>query len=306
MDRLADLKTGLDDDIDVGDAPAAGDVEAGGSRAAVEGASEEENKELKKFYREMDALAQAINRINVNTDKLVLIYEDIAHDNPKREAEIKALVANTDAKAQAIRKRLKRLATENKAFLEQNPNSVAVGRIRVTTHQSTTKEFMAAVQNFEKVQEREQKNNQKLIVQDLQALNPDMKERDIEKAVESNEYGHLINAQQLSGAHATTKTRLMEIESRNRDVQELEKQIIELNQMFVDLSILVENQGELLNNIEYNVKATKDEARSAEVELVEARKNQLSARKKKILLLICVILIICAIVIPIVITQVTK
>lgn len=43
---------------------------------------------------------------------------------------------------------------------------------------------------------------------------------------------------------------LAEIQERHGAVKELEKSVLELNQLFLDMAVLVEAQGEMLDNIE--------------------------------------------------------
>ena len=46
---------------------------------------------------------------------------------------------------------------------------------------------------------------------------------------------------------------LAEINERHEAVKELEKSLMELHQVFLDLAVLVEAQGEMLDNIEQQV-----------------------------------------------------
>jgi syntaxin 1B/2/3 len=45
---------------------------------------------------------------------------------------------------------------------------------------------------------------------------------------------------------------------RYRDVRKLEQSVIELNQMFQELAMLIEQQGEVIDQIEFNVANTKE------------------------------------------------
>ena len=49
---------------------------------------------------------------------------------------------------------------------------------------------------------------------------------------------------------------LAEIQERHEAVKELEKSLMELHQIFLDMAVLVEAQGEMLDNIENQVSAT--------------------------------------------------
>jgi hypothetical protein len=46
---------------------------------------------------------------------------------------------------------------------------------------------------------------------------------------------------------------LAEIQERNRAVKDLEASLLELHQIFLDMAVLVEAQGEMLDNIEQQV-----------------------------------------------------
>ena len=50
---------------------------------------------------------------------------------------------------------------------------------------------------------------------------------------------------------------LAEINERHEAVKELEKSLMELHQIFLDMAVLVEAQGEMLDNIEQQVRLHK-------------------------------------------------
>uniref|UniRef100_A0A2K5F3P9 t-SNARE coiled-coil homology domain-containing protein n=1 Tax=Aotus nancymaae TaxID=37293 RepID=A0A2K5F3P9_AOTNA len=71
-----------------------------------------------------------------------------------------------------------------------------------------------------------------------------------------------------------SKQALSEIEGRHKDIVRLESSIKELHDMFMDIAMLVENQGEMLNNIELNVMHTVDHVEKARDETKKAVKYQ--------------------------------
>ena len=71
----------------------------------------------------------------------------------------------------------------------------------------------------------------------------------------------------------------------------LEKSIGELNQMFLDLAVLVQHQGEMLNNIEAQVDKAKDYMESGNKELKIALKNRKKTRRRMCCFIICVVVI---------------
>ena len=49
---------------------------------------------------------------------------------------------------------------------------------------------------------------------------------------------------------------LAEIQERHEAVKELERSLLDLHQIFLDMAVLVEAQGEMLDNIEAQVSST--------------------------------------------------
>jgi t-SNARE complex subunit (syntaxin) len=72
----------------------------------------------------------------------------------------------------------------------------------------------------------------------------------------------------------------------------LEASVAELHQMFVDFATLTERQGELLDQIEHQVKDAADYIDQGNTELVEAIEIQKSIRKKQCCIAIIVLIIL--------------
>ena len=90
-----------------------------------------------------------------------------------------------------------------------------------------------------------------------------------------------------------------EIQERHDAVRELERKLLELHQIFLDMSVLVEAQGEMLDNIETQVSKSVDYVQRGNVALVAARRYQRSSRKWMCCSIITVLLIACAILLPV-------
>ncbi|XP_016426475.1 syntaxin-3-like [Sinocyclocheilus rhinocerous] len=81
-----------------------------------------------------------------------------------------------------------------------------------------------------------------------------------------------------------SKQALSEIEARHKDIVRLESSIKELHDMFVDIAMLVESQGNMVDNIEVNVGKAVDHVEVAKTETKKAVRYQSKARKKMIIL----------------------
>ncbi|XP_027127556.1 syntaxin-124-like [Coffea eugenioides] len=72
---------------------------------------------------------------------------------------------------------------------------------------------------------------------------------------------------------------ISEIQERHDSVKEIEKNLIELHQIFLDMAALVEAQGQQLNDIESHVAHASSFVRRGTEQLQEAREYQKSSRK---------------------------
>ncbi|KAK7319613.1 hypothetical protein RJT34_04336 [Clitoria ternatea] len=72
---------------------------------------------------------------------------------------------------------------------------------------------------------------------------------------------------------------ISEIQERHDSVKEIEKNLIELHQVFLDMAALVESQGQQLNNIESHVAYASSFVRRGTEQLHEAKEQQKESRK---------------------------
>ncbi|KAL5972750.1 hypothetical protein ACLOJK_039555 [Asimina triloba] len=93
-----------------------------------------------------------------------------------------------------------------------------------------------------------------------------------------------------------------EIQERHDAVKEIEKKLLELHQVFLDMAVLVEAQGEVLDNIEIQVTNAVDHVQSGTDALKTAKSLQKKSRKCMmiaiILLLVIAIIVVLSILKP--------
>ncbi|XP_071701253.1 syntaxin-125-like [Rutidosis leptorrhynchoides] len=92
---------------------------------------------------------------------------------------------------------------------------------------------------------------------------------------------------------------ISEIQERHDSVKEIEKNLIELHQIFLDMAALVEAQGQQLNDIESHVNHASSFVHRGTEQLVEARELQKNSRKCACIAFLLVILLIIVVLYPI-------
>lgn len=104
-------------------------------------------------------------------------------------------------------------------------------------------------------------------------------EETIESIIETGESEtFLAKAIQEQGRGHVIET-IREIKERHDSVKEIEKNLLELHQIFMDMAVLVEAQGEQLNNIEVQVNRSASYVERGTTQLRIAKTHQRNTRK---------------------------
>ncbi|XP_074557409.1 syntaxin-121-like [Curcuma longa] len=118
-------------------------------------------------------------------------------------------------------------------------------------------------------------------------------ERFLQRAIEEQGRGRVVEV-------------VAEIRERHGAVAELERSLLELQQVFMDMAVLVEAQGQQLDDIESNVGRAESFVRRGTEQLGTARAYQKNSRKCTFFAIILILIIILIIVLPTVITLTRK
>ncbi|XP_042414903.1 syntaxin-121-like [Zingiber officinale] len=97
-----------------------------------------------------------------------------------------------------------------------------------------------------------------------------------------------------------------EIQERHGAVADLERSLMELHQVFMDMAVLVEAQGQQLDNIENNVGRAESFVRRGTEELVTARAYQKNSRKCTCIAIVILLVVIVVVVVPVAVSLANK
>lgn len=108
----------------------------------------------------------------------------------------------------------------------------------------------------------------------------------LQKAVQEQGRGQIIDT-------------IKEIQERHDAVKDVEKNLVELHQIFMDMAVLVEAQGEQLNSIEAAVQGASSFVQRGTQQLHTAKKLQTSTRRWTCYAIIVLLILILIVVVPI-------
>nr|XP_056707776.1 syntaxin-3 isoform X2 [Euleptes europaea] len=231
---------------------------------------------MDEFFAEIEETRLNIDKIAENVEEAKRLYSIILSapiPEQKTKDDLDQLTAEIKKMANSVRNKLKSMERN----IEQDEvRSSADLRIRKSQHSVLSRKFVDVMTKYNEAQVDFRERSKGRIQRQLEITGKNTTDEELEEMLESGNpaiFTSGIMDSQIS------KQALSEIEGRHKDILRLESSIKELHDMFVDIAMLVENQGEIVDNIELNMMHTIDHIEKAREETKKALKYKSKARK---------------------------
>ncbi|XP_054274618.1 syntaxin-1A-like isoform X1 [Macrosteles quadrilineatus] len=265
-DRLQALKAAQSDDDDVGPDDVAVNVEG-------------RDGFMDEFFAEVEEIREMIDKIQANVEEVKKKHSAILsapQTDEKVKQELEDLMADIKKTANKVRAKLK-VIEQNIEQEEQTNKSSADLRIRKTQHSTLSRKFVEVMTEYNRTQTDYRERCKGRIQRQLEITGRQTTNEELEEMLEQGNpavftQGIIMETQQA-------KQTLADIEARHADIIKLENSIRELHDMFMDMAMLVESQGEMIDRIEYHVEHAVDYVQTATQDTKKALKYQSKARR---------------------------
>lgn len=181
------------------------------------------------------------------------------------------------------------------AEAQENPGitSHSTYKIRRNKQALLSKKFVERMQAFQDVQTQHKLKQEQTIRRQFKLVNPNATEEQL-TAYLASESGHSVFEDLILSSTSGQQARaaLTEVQEKHREIQRLEQSIRELHNLFVDVSMLVESQGEVLDQIEVSVANAAEYAADGVDELRKANRYAAKARKRMCCLVLVLLLLV--------------
>ncbi|TMW40337.1 hypothetical protein DOY81_014583, partial [Sarcophaga bullata] len=175
-------------------------------------------------------------------------------------------------------------------FAQVGNKSSADFRIRKTQHSTLSCKFVEVMTEYNRTQTDYRERCKNRIQRQLEITGRTTTNEELEDMLEQG--NPAIFTQGIITETELAKQTLADIEARHADIMKLETSIKELHDMFMDMAVLVEAQGEMVDRVEYHVEQAKDYVQTATRDTKMASIYQSKARRKKIMILICLLVLV--------------
>ncbi|XP_013601931.1 PREDICTED: syntaxin-125 [Brassica oleracea var. oleracea] len=272
-----------------------GDVEAG-----------QETMNLDKFFEDVENVKDDMKGIETLYKKLQDSNEECktVHNAKK----VKELRAKMDGDVGQVLKRVKMIKQKLEALEKANANSRNVpgcgpgsstDRTRSSVVSGLGKKLKDLMDSFQGLRARMNDEYKETVERRYFTITGEQAdEQTIDNLIASGESENFLQKAIQEQGRGQIMDTISEIQERHDAVKEIEKNLLELHQVFLDMAALVEAQGQQLNNIESHVAKASSFVRRGTDQLQDAREYQKSSRKWTCYAIILFIVVFILLLIP--------
>lgn len=276
------------------------DVEMGGM------AGEEGGGDLDKFFHEVGSVKEDVAAV----ERLLRQLQEANEESKTHNARtVKALRSRMDADVEQVLRLSKLIKTKLQALDQSNaanrklpgcgPGSSA-DRTRTSVVVGLGRKLKDITNEFQALRGKISAEYKETVERRYFTITGERAdEQTIEHLIASGESETFVQKAIREQGRGQVLDTISEIQERHDAVKEMEKNLLDLHQVFLDMAALVEAQGQQLNDIESNVAHANSFVRRGTDQLQTAREYQKSSRKWTCIGIGIGLVVVCLILVPI-------
>ncbi|XP_072975576.1 syntaxin-111 [Typha angustifolia] len=292
------------------------DLESGGEDPAdieMSAASAGADENLRRFFEEAGLVKEEMSAI-----RDVLVRLQAANEESKSVHRPDALRRlrdriNSDIvavlkKARAIRARLEAMDQSNAVNrrLSGCREGTPVDRTRTSVTNGLRKKLKELMMDFQELRQRSMSEYKETVERRYFTVTGEVPDEEvIEKMISEGKSEELLKKAIMEHGKGEVLEAVSEIQDRHEAAREIERSLLELHQVFLDMAVMVEAQGEKMDDIEHHVSSASHYVKDGTKELKTAKVYQRSSRKWLCIGIVLLLLLILIVIIP-VLTSITK
>jgi len=256
-----------------------------------------------EFFQEVGEIKNEMRGIAKNIRSIEEKYSQALNEAKQEKSkemsrEIDELLTETNKSKAIVLRKLESMKKATDEFASSGSGSKTEIRLRANMHGTLSAKFLELMQDYQQIQAEYNSKYKERVRREMKIVRPEATEKEIEEAIQSSE-PIFVNDKERENA----KKALQFIQDRHKDIIKLEISMNELHQLFVDMALLVHRQGELIDQIEYNVSTAEAYTKQAKKALEETVVLAKKSRKKMYCLIVIFVIIIVVVLWPTLSTQ---
>lgn len=230
-------------------------------------------QEAQKIRLEIQQIQNDISELkDVNYQTLNKTSDPVA---TKRDSN--AIGADIKRRAEAVLQQLHMMNNLRGELEAERGSSDPTARIARTQYQCLTGALREVMFSYNDAELSHREACKRQIQRQMEVVGREVSTEELEEVMESGEFN--VFCPQVEGK--TARSALVQIESRHRELVELEKRIEGIQELFLDVAVLTGEQGAAVNNIQKNVQNTEVITQEAIAQLERAKTSDKNNPFKK-------------------------
>eukprot|EP00924_Labyrinthula_sp_SR-Ha-C_P004472 maker-scaffold_1-snap-gene-1.33-mRNA-1 protein AED:0.23 eAED:0.23 QI:42/1/1/1/0.33/0.25/4/60/310 len=248
-------------------------------------------KFMEEFFNQVKIVQQCIEYLKISTRQIKELREKSeqaigTEEEKKCSDELQEIISKTSVQCTKTKEILKKMKEETDLLIKSGKSKQSELRIRRNLLATHSQKFIKTLKEYQNVQNEYKQSTKNKLIRRVKIVKSDATEEEIQKVLEMGDVNAVYQALILENDTSINQVAdtYKQAADKYQDVIKLERNVVELRQMFVDVALLVEQQGEMLNKIEYSVNHAEEYIEKGNKELVRANKVRRKIRKKYFIL----------------------
>eukprot|EP00976_Prorocentrum_cordatum_P116731 1196203-Prorocentrum_minimum.AAC.5 len=240
---------------------------------------------LDDFYRSVSEMKKMFSILNKKLKALQSAHErgktaTRASEMKEIRQQMNDITTEVGRMSNDAKTRLEVLDKENVSTRSKYGANSSQDRTRTSITNSLRKKLKDILSEFSEVRSRIHDEYRETVSRRYYTVNgKNLDDEELEHIIESGESESIFRSAILDAGRGQILDTVAEIQERHDAFRELERKLLMLHQIFLDLAVLVEAQGEKLDNIEANVGQAVEYVEQGNEALGKAKEIQKDTRK---------------------------
>lgn len=230
--------------------------------------SQDIHRDVQLIRVEVKRLREQNSRMLQGTTSMSTIKEDS-----------NAIGADIKKKAEGVLERLHEMDGTAHKLEEKHGSDSAIARIARTQYACLSNGFRDAMFDYNEAEMSHRENCKAQIVRQMEIVGREVTDEDLEDMIEKGQLS--VFTDNIVSEGKTAKSALFQIEKRHQELIDLESRIKGIHEIFLDIALLVEEQGPMMNSIQTNVQKTDATLQDSLVKLRTAKRHDKNNPFKK-------------------------
>ncbi|CAA0828261.1 Syntaxin-related protein KNOLLE [Striga hermonthica] len=259
-------------------------------------------EEAEQVRKEMESIREILARLEASHEEGKALHKPQALKLIR--ARVNSDILSVLKRARAIRAKLEEMdqANASNRRLSGCKEGTPVDRARFAVTNGLRKKLKEVMMDFQGLRQRMMSEYKETVGRRYYTITGEYPDEEVlEKIISNGGEDLLSKAVQEHGRGKVVET-VVEIQDRHDAAKEIERSLLELHQIFLDMAVMVEAQGEQMDDIEHHVMNAAHYIAQGTNNLKVAKDHQKSSRRCMCLGIVLLLIVVLVVLIPILVS----